>query len=111
MHQVIERYKLGARTRNLPYELTIEKFVNLSKQPCFYCGAEPSNVRWQKDSKGTFIYNGLDRINNDLGYILNNVVPCCIICNKAKATMTQEVFLLWVKRIYKYRNLANGATN
>jgi hypothetical protein len=27
---------------------------------------------------------GLDRKNPSLGYLLSNVVPCCVVCNKIK---------------------------
>ena len=34
-------------------------------------------------------------------YMIDNVVPCCDFCNKAKGSKTKEEFLSWVKRIYK----------
>lgn len=50
-----------------------------------------------KYMNGPYVYNGLDRVNNLLGYELTNVVPCCNICNRAKKDMTYEQFKLWIK--------------
>ena len=36
--------KLGAKRRNLPWELTEEQFRTLTISPCYYTGREPSNV-------------------------------------------------------------------
>ena len=42
---------------------------------------------------GLFSYNGLDRIDSTKSHSLYNVVPCCLLCNKAKNNSTQEEFL------------------
>ena len=33
---------------------------------------------------------GIDRIDNKMGYTLNNVVPCCSRCNFMKHIMTKR---------------------
>lgn len=58
------------------------------------------------DSKGRFLafdytYNGIDRVNNDIGYIKNNCIPCCKICNRAKNSMSYDDFLNWIKILVK----------
>lgn len=42
---------------------------------------------------------GIDRLNNDKGYTVENIVSCCSICNKAKSNLTMEEFLAWIERI------------
>lgn len=45
------------------------------------------------------MYNGIDRIDNQKGYSLDNVVACCRICNNAKSDMTVHEFHSWIMRI------------
>ena len=46
-------------------------------------------------------YNGLDRADNDYGYTIGNVVPCCKVCNHWKGTKDIKVFLSHVSKIHK----------
>ena len=86
-----------------------ETFYSLSQKDCYYCGRPPSNsqnVRKKTCSayqlaNGNFIYNGLDRIDSNLGHTIDNVVPCCKRCNQAKNDMTTETFFKMVKSIYE----------
>lgn len=105
------RYKVKqGKDRNLSFLLSKEEFKKLVLSSCFYCGQIPSNIitpvtkgkisdfAWKN---GKFTYNGLDRLNNKLGYILNNCVPCCKPCNYAKNTMTFEEFKMWAMNVAK----------
>ena len=83
------------------FYLTEEEFRYLTQQNCHYCGKEPSNIA-RRDSKGEYIYSGLDRIDNNRGYEIDNVFPCCITCNHAKDILTVKEFLDWIKRVYTY---------
>jgi len=47
------------------------------------------------------VYNGIDRLDNDLGYVPGNVVSACGRCNKAKLTMPVGDVLAWVKAVYE----------
>lgn len=47
-----------------------------------------------------FVYSGLDRVDSKRGYTLNNVVPACIICNRAKTDLTREEWVAWIARAY-----------
>ena len=53
----------------------------------------------RRRGNGDYTYNGIDRVDNTRGYTLDNVVPCCFKCNRAKDTMTKEEFLEWVGRV------------
>ena len=41
--------------------------------------------------------NGIDRINSDKGYTIDNCVPCCAQCNHMKLDYTTEEFLTKIK--------------
>lgn len=100
--------------------ITLEEFYWLSQQDCFYCGALP-NTTYNKYNEnyakkfplstrpldGYFTYNGLDRIDSNFGHTKDNIVTCCVTCNKAKNVMSIEEFLAWVKQIYLF-NFKDG---
>ena len=73
-------------------------------KPCYYCGVIGGNT-FTINRFGTtesYAYNGIDRLNNDIGYILGNVVPCCGACNKAKQCMSEDEFKSFISRVYLY---------
>lgn len=100
--RVYSRYKDG--------NISFDDFLKLSQEDCFYCGAAPSNrcnmypakqLKGIHDiSNGWFIYSGLDRIDSNKVHDIDNVVPCCIDCNKAKMKRTTEDFFSWIERVY-----------
>ena len=47
-----------------------------------------------------FYYNGVDRVDNQKGYTVNIIVPCCKRCNVANSDLTLEEFYSWVQEIY-----------
>ena len=98
---VYENIKRGAIRRGLVLDLTKEQVRILAKKPCYYCGCSPKQVS-KSYGRGDFIYNGLDRIDNTIGYLLGNVVPCCKKCNFAKNTMPINVFREWIVSAYKH---------
>ena len=46
--------------------------------------------------------NGIDRIDNNIGYTNENSVPCCKTCNFAKNILSESQFYLWIKKIYEH---------
>ena len=91
-------YKRRAERKNLCFELTKEQFRSLTKQNCFYCGCHPSSI-YNPRYNGGYIYNGVDRVDNIIGYISENCVPCCKDCNKAKGTRSYIEFIDWIERL------------
>lgn len=101
-NEVYGRYKHGAKSRGHSFELTIKEFDELSKLLCHYCGADPSNTAYVSKNTGYFIYNGIDRKDNTKGYFLENCVPCCRVCNRAKNNMLYEDFVAWITRVLDF---------
>lgn len=83
-------YIQAARKRGLAYDLTNDQVVSLVKPLCHYCG-EPGTP-----------HVGIDRKDNDEGYIPDNVVPCCKRCNWAKGTSSYAEFVEWHQRAAKF---------
>jgi transposase len=87
---LIKGYKRGAESRNLLFDLSREDFEHLINQNCYYCGVPPSE-RFVKN-KNKLICNGIDRVNNKLGYFIENCVSSCKFCNIMKSTMGEQDF-------------------
>lgn len=99
-------YRDCAKARKLEFKLTDEQFRGLLKGRCYYCGNGPSTVRSIVNRFGDFTYNGVDRFNSDVGYVVSNCVSCCKTCNRAKSSMTVEEFLQWIGRVYAHAILS-----
>ena len=98
-------YKTSAKQRNLPFELTHDQFRKLVTSNCAYCGSAPNNTSKHKLGNGNFVYSGLDRIDNRVGYTLENSTPCCRLCNVAKNNRSKTEFLAWIKRVALHQNM------
>jgi 5-methylcytosine-specific restriction endonuclease McrA len=89
------QYRISARKRALAFSLTKEEFRKITEQHCRYCGTAPAQEHCA--GYGAYRYNGVDRKNNEEGYTLENVVPCCYRCNRAKGKDTVEKFEAWLR--------------
>jgi len=95
-------YKNSARKRGHSWGLSKREFFRLVAKNCHYCGAIPRQIyRPNRQSFGSFTYNGIDRVENLRGYCSGNVVTCCTTCNVAKGIMRGSDFLAWVRRVYE----------
>lgn len=88
-----------------------EEFEKIIFQPCHYCGEEYSkiikDIRYKNGEKilvsnEEIKCNGIDRIDSNIGYIKENVYPCCSICNRGKLTMTESEFKIWIDNLYNF---------
>ena len=79
-------YKRSAKIREKDFHLTVDEFATFWQKPCHYCGSSIDTI-------------GLDRIDNDIGYQLDNIVSCCYICNIAKSDLSQEEYINHCKRV------------
>lgn len=96
---LFKRYVLAAKCRNLVFELTSDQFAVLTAAPCHYCDSPPSTSAGSMRVFGKYVYNGVDRKDNTVGYTTENCVPCCKICNRAKGTLSYEEFTKWIQFI------------
>jgi len=76
----------GARARDYEFKLSFKEYVdNFWEKPCYYCGG--------------ITQNGIDRINNKIGYKIKNCVPACLCCNRMKQTLSLSDFLSHIQKI------------
>lgn len=99
---ILLQYKRHARGRNIEFNLSESDFIALLPRNCHYCGCEPANLKKTKNCKEGYLYNGVDRKKSEIGYQIDNCVPCCGRCNMAKGSMSDDVFLSWVKKIHDF---------
>ena len=80
-------YRSRCKRTGIPFELSRVHVVDLITDNCFYCTAVPNPT------------NGIDRVDNIKGYTEDNVVTCCIRCNKAKNNSSLDEFENWAIRL------------
>lgn len=94
-------------------DCSFDLFYSLSQKNCHYCGRQPYrtinianwNGKHYSDNQkrnGNFTYNGLDRIDSSLGHTIDNVVPCCYMCNTMKSDLSLKDFVEHIRRIHAY---------
>jgi hypothetical protein len=84
---LLASYKKSAKLRDIEWGQEDETFFTLVSSPCTYCHTPPDSLRKpNKGVNGGFMYSGIDRADNRLGYLAGNVVPCCWNCTQAKGT-------------------------
>lgn len=97
-------YSNNAAKFNREFTLTKEQFKALILGNCNYCGTKPASVvKARGKHQQDFFYNGIDRINNDLGYTPDNCASCCGTCNMMKRAMSVQDFLAHTKRICTFQ--------
>jgi hypothetical protein len=107
LEMLYEDYRRDAARRSILFELDPEAFWQITHRDCHYCGAPAEQVRVKGRRKADcdlsdarhFRYNGIDRIDNDRGYVAGNCVPCCRLCNFAKRDRTYAEWMDWLSRI------------
>jgi len=91
MDRYFKEYIASATRRDLPMNLQADEFKALIILPCHYCG-------YLQEAQT----NGIDRINNDIGYEKSNCVTCCETCNRMKHYFHPTFFI-------KLCHIFNGA--
>lgn len=96
-------YRKAARKYNRVFGLSRKEFDGLIMQPCHYCGEPPIERTINKNKNPrTFAANGIDRIDSQGDYTIDNCVPCCPRCNRFKNDMTVDDFKNWIKQAYSH---------
>ena len=101
--------KIGDAEDNL---IPFEEFFDMINKPCYYCGRVKSSfITDRRDKNIVLHYNGLDRMDSNIGYRRANVVSCCAQCNIAKGELSIAEFRNYLTRIHDFqidKRKANG---
>jgi hypothetical protein len=106
VRQLFANYRNGANNRKLDFFLTLEEFREFIFKNCHYCGSPPVRLNTIENiqQENSIHYNGIDRVNNNIGYQTNNCITCCKICNYAKSSMSYDDFIIWIGSLIEYRS-------
>lgn len=88
-------YQRGAASRDLDFDLSEDDFVTMTGLPCTYCGE-------YSDAYNGIQFNGIDRVDSNLGYSMNNCAPCCAICNRMKLDLDVSDWISKMKQIINH---------
>ena len=97
--RLFKSYQFAARGRGREWWLSIDEFRALVLDDCFYCGSPPSRLH------ANFLFNGIDRIDNDWDYTPQNTRTCCKRCNMAKGRQSEADFINMTRDIAHHLNL------
>lgn len=67
--------------------ITLNQYTQIVCDNCYYCNGQLPETGY-----------GLDRVDNTKAYSIENIVPCCSICNIAKRALTTQEFFGWLAR-------------
>jgi hypothetical protein len=84
------KYEYRAKERKKHFELLKKDFDTMIKKDCYLCG--------KYNSKGI----GIDRVDNIIGYVLENCRPCCSYCNYIKKGYALCEVLSQIQKIVKH---------
>jgi hypothetical protein len=106
---IYEQCRSSAKTRDIDFTLTKEEHIFIVKQNCHYCGSQPE-IKQPNRGKKNYVgipvpYNGIDRIDNNVGYEKQNCVACCSKCNYMKHKMTVSSFMEHILKIANHQKL------
>lgn len=94
--KMLNQYKLKDKKRGYDFNIDLNWFKDqVENGHCFYCG----------DTKRL----GLDRIDNNKGHTMDNVVVCCYDCNVARSNnFSHEEMIILGKTINEIKSKRNG---
>ncbi len=98
--RIYTTYADSAKRRGIAFNLDLLTFKKLIEDSCNYCGVSYSKTF--KVGKHNYNHNGIDRVDNNQPYNVDNCVTCCKLCNTAKMDMNLNDFTAWLKRIVNY---------
>ena len=113
-NNLLRSYTRGAVARGLLFNMSKEQVYSIATSHCHYCGflpifKEKDNIKSVNHQSYSTAYNGMDRVDSSIGYKIDNVVPCCKICNIAKNSMSYSQFMEYLDRVCFFRS-SHGAS-
>jgi hypothetical protein len=103
-------YLQGCLRTGREWDLSPSEFMGLITAHCHYCGSPPTNRTKIKQMTAQMSYNGVDRVDNAIGYTAGNVVPCCKPCNSMKSAQSEDEFIRQARRITEHQDRISQAS-
>ena len=95
-----------AQKKHLDNFISYDDFVLLTNiTECHYCGSFINWTKYNTDVNNSAYH--IDRKDNKKGYIFDNIVVCCVECNRAKGNRySYEEWICMIEALKKYREKA-----
>jgi len=90
-------YLRNSEFKKLEFTISYDDYVSVVGKVCYYCGT--------LQERG---FNGIDRKDQTKGYIVENCVSCCKLCNYMKGSTSDEVFIKRAEHILTFQNKISG---
>jgi len=103
LNKVYSGFVRNALQRKISFKLTKKQVQDIIKKPCENCGIIGANIAKLRNGKIEFKYNGIDRIDNSLGYVENNVRTYCGECNMIRKNIDDQIWQNWIKRVSEFQ--------
>jgi len=85
-------YRNRAEKKELEFSITKDDYNTIIQQDCYLCGKKSTDTNT----------NGIDRVDNTIGYTLENCKACCKECNHMKNQYTLEELIAKIGNINGY---------
>jgi hypothetical protein len=82
-------YRSRAEKKELEFAITHDDYKSIILQDCYLCGKESTETN----------INGVDRVDNDIGYNMENCKACCKECNHMKNNFNLDTLLTKIDKI------------
>lgn len=97
-----KKLKFKCTFENKTLNISLEQYTDLLNKPCFYCKKSILNETGCS----------LDRLDNSIGYNLDNVVTCCGSCNQIKNIhLTHQEMIIAMEAVLNFRERENNGDN
>jgi len=80
IQNIYNGYRSLAKTKNQPFELTLEDLEEIVKVECYICGRDSNEFATNREKGNKFHCCRLEIIDKNLGYIYINLQPICKTC-------------------------------
>jgi hypothetical protein len=85
-------YERRTEKRGMELFIDEDEFNKIISGDCYICGKKNSKTH----------QNGIDRYDNNIGYVFENCKPCCGECNYMKKNLDYDFFINHLVKIYNY---------
>jgi len=82
-------YRSRAEKKDLEFAITHDDYKSITHQDCYLCGKKSTDTNT----------NGIDRVDNAIGYTIANCKACCKECNHMKNNYALDTLLDKIERI------------
>lgn len=101
LNRTFYSYQKEAAKRDIEFHLTKDEFMEIIKENCVYCG----DISEEKQ------FNGVDRVDSNGHYTIDNCVSACTLCNYLKHAMPVELFFQRIEHILTHLGKIEGKLN